>query len=145
MMSKLSLRPVTASDLPIFYLHQADKEAAKMAAFPSRDEENFYDHWHKIMADADNILLTVEVDGEVAGNVVSFKMDGVREVGYWIGRKFWGRGIATTAIAAFLEEMKIRPLYAHVAKTNPGSMRVLEKCGFILQSEDATEVIYQLD
>lgn len=144
-MSKLSLRPVTASDLPIFYLHQADKEAAKMAAFPSRDEENFYDHWHKIMADADNILLTVEVDGEVAGNVVSFKMDGVREVGYWIGRKFWGRGIATTAIAAFLEEMKIRPLYAHVAKTNPGSMRVLEKCGFILQSEDATEVIYQLD
>jgi RimJ/RimL family protein N-acetyltransferase len=141
----LKIRPVTASDLPIFYLHQADKEAAKMAAFPSRDEENFYLHWYKIMADVDNILRTVEVDGAVAGNVVSFMMDGVREVGYWIGREFWGRGIATAAVAAFLEEVKTRPLYAHVAKTNPGSMRVLEKCGFSLQSEDATEVIYRLD
>lgn len=144
-MSKLSLRPVTASDLLIFYRHQADEAAARMAGFSSRTEEAHVTHWQKIMADADNILRTVVVDGAVAGNVVSFIMDGVREVGYWIGREFWGRGIATAAVAAFLEEVKIRPLYAHVAKTNPGSMRVLEKCGFSLQSEDATEVIYRLD
>ncbi len=141
---RVFLRPVIEPDLLIFYDHQADKEAAKMAAFPSRDKENFYLHWHKIMANADNILLTVEVDGAVAGNVVSFMMDGVREVGYWIGREFWGRGIATTALAAFLKEVKIRPLYAHVAKTNPGSMRVLEKCGFTLLSDGDKEVVYLL-
>jgi len=138
------LRPVIESDLSIFYRHQADREGAQMAGFSSRTEEAHIAHWHKIMADADNILRTIVVDGEVAGNMVSFMMEGVREVGYWIGREFWGRGIATTALAAFLKEVKIRPLYAHVAKTNPGSMRVLEKCGFTLLSDGDKEVVYLL-
>lgn len=116
-----------------------------MAGFPLRTEEAHFTHWHKIMADGDNILCTVVVDGEVAGNMVSFMMDGVREVGYWLGREFWGRGIASAALEHFLQEVKPRPLYAHAAKTNPGSIRVLEKCSFILQGEDATEVIYRLD
>jgi len=138
------LRPVIESDLPIFYRFQADKDAAKMAGFSSRTEEAHIAHWHKIMADTDNILRTVVVDDEVVGNMVSFMMDGVREVGYWIGREFWGRGIASDALAAFIQEVKPRPLYAHAVKTNRGSMRVLEKRGFTLQSEDATEVIYRL-
>jgi len=144
-MSNVNLRQVTESDLPIFYLHQADEDAAKTAGFPSRTEEAHIAHWHKIMADADNILRTVVVDGIVAGNMVSFMMDGVREVGYWLGREFWGRGIASAALEQFLLEVKPRPLYAHVAKTNPGSRRVLEKCDFILQSEEAAEVIFRLD
>jgi RimJ/RimL family protein N-acetyltransferase len=116
-----------------------------MAGFSSRTEEAHIAHWHKIMADPDNILFTVVVDGVVAGNMVSFMMDGVREVGYWIGREFWGKGIASAALVAFLKEVKPRPLYAHAVKTNGGSIRVLEKSGFTLQSEDATEVIYRLD
>lgn len=144
-MKTILLRPVIELDLHTFYLHQADEDAAKMAGFPSRTEEAHITHWHKIMADADNILRTVVVDGEVAGNMVSFMMDGVREVGYWLGRESWGRGIASAALEQFLQEVKPRPLYAHAAKTNPGSMRVLEKCGFILLSEDAAEVTYRLD
>ena len=144
-METILLRPVTESDLPIFYLHQADEDAARMAGFPSRTEEAHIAHWHTIMADADNMLRTVVVDGEVAGNMVSFMMEGVREVGYWLGREFWGRGIASAALEQFLQEVKPRPLYAHAVKTNPGSIRVLEKCGFILQGEDATEVTYRLD
>jgi RimJ/RimL family protein N-acetyltransferase len=116
-----------------------------MAGFSSRTEEAHAAHWHKIMADADNILRTVVVDGEVAGNMVSFMMDGVREVGYWIGREFWGRGIASSALKQFLQEVKFRPLYAHAVKTNRGSIRMLEKCGFALISKDAAEVIYRLD
>ena len=144
-MNSVKLRPVIESDLPIFYLHQADADAAKMAGFPSRAEEAHITHWYKITADADNILRTVVVDGRVAGNMVSFMMEGVREVGYWFGREFWGRGIASAALEQFLQEVKPRPLYAHAVKTNPGSIRVLEKCGFILQGEDATEVTYRLD
>src|SRR5512133_2770697 len=135
LMSNVSLRQVIESDLPIFYLHQADADAAKTADFPSRTEEAHLAHWHKIMADAENILRTVVVDGEVAGNMVCFMMDGVREVGYWLGREFWGRGIASAALEQFLEVVETRPLYAHVAKTNPGSIRVLEKCKFVLQAE----------
>jgi RimJ/RimL family protein N-acetyltransferase len=144
-MVSVRLRPVVQSDIAIFYRHQADAGAAKMAGFKSRAEEAHLAHWHKIMADADNIMRTVEVDGQVAGNMVSFMMDGVREVGYWIGREFWGRGIASAALEQFLQEVKPRPLYAHAIRTNLGSMRVLEKNGFTLQSEDAIEGIYRLD
>jgi RimJ/RimL family protein N-acetyltransferase len=124
------LRPVTESDLAIFYLHQADEEAARMADFPIRTEEAFYAHWHKIMADPANILRTIIYEGQVAGNVVSFVMEGRREVGYWLGRQFWGRGIATAALKLFLEEITERPLYAFTAHTNPASAKVLQKCGF---------------
>lgn len=144
-MNYINLRPVTESDVHIFYLHQSDEGSARMAGFQSRAEEAHIAHWHKIMADAENILRTVVVDQIVAGNMVSFMMDGVREVGYWLGREFWGRGIASAALEQFLREVKTRSLYAHAVKTNPGSIRVLEKCGFILQSEDAIEVTYRLD
>jgi RimJ/RimL family protein N-acetyltransferase len=55
-----------------------------------------------------------------------------REVGYWIDRAFWGRGVATEALSAFLCLEHIRPLYAGVAKHNVASIRVLQKCGFTL-------------
>ena len=51
-------------------------------------------------------------------------------IGYWIGRDFWGRGIATAALAAFIAQVKERPLHAFVATHNVGSIRVLEKCEF---------------
>jgi RimJ/RimL family protein N-acetyltransferase len=130
------LRAVTEADLPIFYAHQLDAEAARMAAFPSRDRPAFMAHWARILADETNILRTIVCDGQVAGNVVSFVQSGKREVGYWVGREFWGQGIATRALAALLAEVKERPLYAHVAKHNTGSMRVLEKCGFTVAGEE---------
>lgn len=88
------------------------------------------------MADDSVILKTILFDGQVAGNIVSFEMSGKREVGYWIGKEYWGKGIATKALAALLDIVKMRPLYAHVAKHNIGSRRVLEKCGFTVVGED---------
>ena len=77
------------------------------------------------------VLRTIVVDGEVAGNVVSWKeAAGRRLVGYWVGREFWGHGIATAALALFLNQVTERPLHAYVATSNVGSIRVLEKCGF---------------
>jgi RimJ/RimL family protein N-acetyltransferase len=67
---------------------------------------------------------------------VSFEQSGEREVGYWIGREYWGKGIATRALSEFLGHVKVRPLYAHVAKHNIASIRVLEKCGFTISGED---------
>ena len=71
----------------------------------------------------------VVIGGEVAGNVVSWEQSGQRMVGYWLGRVYWGRGIATAALTLFVAELS-RPLYADVAAHNLGSIRVLEKCGF---------------
>ncbi len=140
----LILRDVFESDLPFFYEQQLDPEATSMADFPSRDRESFMAHWAKIMLDRSVSLKTILIDGEVAGNIVSWEQDGEREVGYWIGREFWGRGIATRALAEFLDQLKTRPLVAHVAKHNVASRRVLEKCGFKLTGEEVDEIILKL-
>ena len=129
--TEIHLRDVIEADLPILFEHQMDPEANRMAAFTPRNEKDFFAHWMtKILADDTVVKRTVLVDGAVAGSVVSFERDGDREVGYWIGREYWGRGIATTALSEFLDHVPDRPLYAHVAKDNIASIRVLEKCGF---------------
>jgi RimJ/RimL family protein N-acetyltransferase len=127
------LRAVEPDDLRVFYEHQLDEESAAMAQFASRDEAAFREHWEeRILANPDADARTVVADGEVVGNVVAWTEDGERLVGYWIGKPFWGRGHATAALRAYLEEVETRPLHARVAPHNAGSIRVLEKCGFRL-------------
>lgn len=135
----VELRLVSESDLPFFYEHQLDPEAARMAAFTSRDHDAFNTHWRKIMSDDMAILRTIVVDGEVAGNVVSWEQDGAREIGYWIDKAFWGKGVATRALALYLDLVPVRPLRAHVAAHNVGSIRVLEKCGFSISDRQTTD------
>lgn len=141
----IQLRNVLDSDLPVFFEHQKDPEANQMAAFPSRDRQSFLGHWAKIQSDQSNILKTIIYDGKVAGNIVSFIMAGKREVGYWLGRQFWGKGIATRALRLFLEDIDTRPLYGVAASHNLGSRRVLEKCGFRVLEENGLEVVLILE
>jgi len=124
------LRVVADSDLDVLFEQQADPEAAAMAAFPARDRERFDAHWAGIRLDDTVVLRTILVDGIVAGNIGSWQDDGQRLIGYWMGREYWGRGIATQALAQFVSEVSTRPLYAHVAAHNVGSIRVLQKSGF---------------
>ncbi len=135
------LRDVTDDDLPIFFEQQLDPVATQMAAFTARERPAFMAHWAKIVADPTVIAQTILFDKQVAGNIVSFEISGEREVGYWVDRQYWGKGIATAALAAFLEREQARPLYAHVAKHNRGSLRVLEKCGFTIIGEDSNEQV----
>ena len=128
------LRDVEPDDLPIFFEHQRDPVAVAMVVFRSRDKAEFDEHWAKILADDACLKKTIVADGQVAGNIGSFGRDGKREVGYWIDRTLWGRGIASEALAAFLRLEQSRPLYAGVAPHNIGSIRVLQKCGFTLCS-----------
>jgi len=134
MKPKIQLRNVEADDLPLFFEHQRDPIAVAMVAFDSRDQAAFDQHWAKLLADDSLLKKTIIVDGEVAGNIGSWTADGKREVGYWIDRAFWGRGVATEALSAFLGLEQTRPLYAGVAKHNVGSIRVLQKCGFKFHS-----------
>ena len=142
------LRPVAEDDLPILFEHQHDPEGARMADFASRDRDAFMEHWHGILRNDGVLARTILVDGEVAGNVTSFEFSGLREVGYWIGREHWGKGIATSALSLFLQEERHRPLYAGVAAGNAGSLRVLEKCGFRPDDREDPQpghVLFRLD
>lgn len=134
----VSIRPVLESDLPIFFAQQNDPEANAMAIFPAREREAFDAHWRKILVDPSGVLRAIVEDGRIAGNVVVWGPPDGRLVGYWIGREFWGRGVATRGLALLLEEITERPLFAHVVKSNVGSIRVLEKCGFSAVGENST-------
>ena len=126
----VTLRAVEPGDLPVLFEHQIDPMANEMAGVPARDHEAFMAHWERILADETVVIRAIEADGMLVGNVLSFEHDGRREVGYWIGREHWGGGIATAALAQFLQVETRRPLYAGVVEHNTGSLRVLEKCGF---------------
>ncbi|HZN56086.1 MAG TPA: GNAT family N-acetyltransferase [Candidatus Polarisedimenticolaceae bacterium] len=145
MADEVTLREVRPEDLPVLFEHQRDPEANRMADFPARDREAFMAHWTKILADPSLTTRTILHDGAIAGNVVSWDAAGQRLVGYWIARKDWGKGIATRALRAFLTVVTARPLHAHVAKHNIGSIRVLEKCGFRREAEEPHEYVMVLE
>jgi RimJ/RimL family protein N-acetyltransferase len=133
------LRPVVEDDIAVFAEHQLDPEAAWMVAFTSEgatDPVAFAAKWRRILADDALIKRTIEVDGLVAGNMLKFDSFGQPEVGYWLGRRWWGRGVATSALGLFLAELLDRPLYAVVAADNVASLRVLEKRGFTVIGSD---------
>ena len=56
------------------------------------------------------------------------------EIGYWLGESYWGRGIASEALAAVTEwafaELHVVRLHSAVYARNPASARVLEKAGY---------------
>ena len=130
----MKLRPVAASDLPIFFEHQRDPQGVYMAAFTTEDPDDrarFDAHWRRLLGDPSIVMRTVEVEGQPAGHVSSFIGDMGTEVTYWLGRDYWGRGIATAALQAFLQVDSRRPLRGRAAADNVASIRVLEKCGFV--------------
>jgi RimJ/RimL family protein N-acetyltransferase len=110
-----------------------------MAAFTAKDQgdlDAFIAHWTKIRSDDGIIKKTILFEQQIAGSILCFPDQGRLEVGYWLGKQYWGQGIATRALLAFLEEVKIRPLYARAAKDHIASLRILEKCGFTIIGED---------
>ena len=139
MSNELLLRNVVNDDLPLFFEYQLDPEANSMAAFTAKDPTNqaaFMAHWRRILADETTINQTILFDGQVAGSVSSYEEEGKPEVTYWLGKEYWGKGIATWALKEFLAHHNpTRPIYARVAKDNLGSRRVLEKCGFRIIGE----------
>ena len=135
------LRAVEDGDIAIFYEHQLDPEAHAMLAYagePPAERDAYLAKWVRNRADASNVHRTVvsPEGGAVAGYVTCFYRFGEREVGYWLGNAYWGKGLATRAVRELVAIVTTRPLVARVAKHNIGSRRVGEKCGFVVQGED---------
>ena len=128
----ITIRTVHPSDLDVFYAHQLDPESLRMVGFVSRERDAFDAHWDKIQKAPQNINRTTVAEGRVAGYVACFPNEGHREVAYWLGREFWGQGIATQALRLLLVLVTERPINARVATHNLASIKVLQKCGFRL-------------
>ena len=138
-MNDIILRGMHKNDLPFFFEIQKDRDANHMAAFTTKDPNNwehFTEHWNKILDDNSIMKRTITIKNDVVGNIMCFKQFGEWEVTYWIDRNHWGKGIATHALKEFLKTVSIRPLYGRTVKDNIGSRKVLEKCGFKITGED---------
>jgi RimJ/RimL family protein N-acetyltransferase len=127
------LRPIQPCDLPRMYDMQLDLESNRMAVTIPRTREAFDSHWAKVLGDSGNTTWVILVGEELVGTISCFPMDGQDHVGYWIDRAYWGMGIASQALHLLLREVAKRPLVAAAATSNGASLRVLQKCGFVVE------------
>jgi len=136
----IQLREVTQADISVFFDHLQHAPAQQMAAFIHEHPEDraAHDaHWVKLLANDSITKRSIEMvnqDGEpkLVGHIISFTMEGDREITYWIDHHHWGRGIASEALRQFLAIEQTRPLFGRAAKDNESSIRVMEKNGFQL-------------
>ncbi|MFT5464441.1 MAG: ribosomal-protein-alanine N-acetyltransferase [Planctomycetota bacterium] len=138
------LRRWSSADAEALVKHANDKGVAENLrdAFPHpytlADAVGFLEH---VVGTNDPNLLCIEVDGEAAGGVgVKLLPDVERvgaEMGYWLGRSFWGRGVVTEAVTLstpfFMETFELTRVFALPFTRNTPSVRVLEKSGYTLE------------
>ena len=83
----------------------------------------------------------IEVDGEAAGGIGIVLMSDVErvsaEIGYWLGEKYWGRGVMSEAVRSVTTDVfrrfELTRIFALPFAENVGSIRVLEKAGYELE------------
>ena len=127
------LRPVEPDDLTRLFALQLDPESNRTAVTTPRSRDAFDAHWAKALNDPGNAAWAVLLDGAVVGSISSFPMDGRDPVGYRIDRAWWSLGVASRALHLLLGEVTKRPLVATAATSNGASLRVLQKCGFVVE------------
>ncbi|HMV29941.1 MAG TPA: GNAT family N-acetyltransferase [Anaerolineales bacterium] len=144
-MAKILLRLVVESDLPVLFEQQRNPEAVAMSAYPAKDRGEFMRHWEGIMKNKAVVARVIIYKDRIAGHIVCWKeVRYEQRIGYWIGREFWRRGIASAAVKEFLSLVQIRPLFAEVANHNIASQKVLQKNGFTLHDEGGKISMYKL-
>lgn len=141
-MADVALRPIRDADLDTLFEQRRDPESVHMAAFTAADPDDrraFDAHMSKLRCAPDVTIRAIIRDGHLVGSIASFVMEDRTENTYWVDRSAWGQGVASRALAQFLQMLDVRPVYARAASDNTGSLRVLQKAGFTMIG---TEVSY---
>jgi ribosomal-protein-alanine N-acetyltransferase len=136
---EIVLRPTELADLASLFIFQLDDEANYLAAFTSKDPADktaYFQKYTKLLSDTTVNNQTIIVNKVIAGSIAKFEIEGQAEITYWIDKKFWHKGVATTALKMFLTIENTRPIRARVAFDNFRSQKVLEKCDFIKVGTD---------
>ena len=129
----ISLTTTVKEDLDLFFEFQLDPEANYLAAFTAKgmnDKVAYFEKYSKFLTDPTINMKTIKLKDAIVGSIAKYMMQNEAEITYWMDRKYWGQGIATTALRQLLTLEKTRPLFGRVAFDNYGSQKVLEKCGF---------------
>jgi len=136
------LRPLVLADAETLASHANDRDVwlNLRDRFPHpyslRDAE---DYIAAVAARPVQTSFGIVIDGEAAGSVSLMLGQDVErrtaEIGYWLGRSFWGRGVATEAVRAAtlyaFDQLGMHRVFAVPFGRNPASTRVLEKVGYV--------------
>jgi ribosomal-protein-alanine N-acetyltransferase len=134
----LRIRPLTYKDEERIQLLAGDAEIASTTLsfphpYPPGAARSWIEKKLDTFAKGEEMALAIELEGEYIGSVGFFlnRRDDAGELGYWIGKPYWGRGFASLAVDAMLrfgfEELNLHRIQAQVMMRNAGSARVLEK------------------
>lgn len=135
----ITLTKTVKEDLYVLFEFQLNEEAIYLAAFTPKDPTDkhaYIEKFTKHIADPNINMRTINFKDQIVGSIAKFVLEDEAEITYWIDRKFWGQGIATSALNEFLKMEQIRPIKGRVAFDNYASQKVLEKCGFIKIGKD---------
>lgn len=134
--ARLSLRPVTEADAERIAAIGGDWDVASMTArmpYPYTVASAY--QWIDGLQD-DERVFGIDLDGELIG-ITGYSLSSDRrgaEVGYWLGKAYWGKGFATEAaravIAYCFRHERVRVITCGHFLDNPASGRVIEKLGF---------------
>jgi len=133
----LDLRAVTVADISRIALLAGDWDVARMTGrIPYPYDENGARQWIENLAPGEFVagIILNEVLIGICGFMPLEDKASCAEIGYWIGKPYWGQGFATHAVRVLVdmafEEDGIKRLTAGHFTDNPASGRVLEKLGF---------------
>ncbi len=140
--ARLTLRAVTPEDVPRIAELGAEWDVASMTArMPYPYTEDSARQWIDSICPRERVFAVVH-DGHVIG-VAGYTLSSeekTAEIGYWLGKPYWGQGFATEAARALISRCFRKEAVEAVTcghfVDNPGSARVIEKLGF---SETGTE------
>jgi [ribosomal protein S5]-alanine N-acetyltransferase len=139
---RFTLRPFRKSDVKSLVKNISDKAIARnMLSIPypyAIKDANDWINSVRNMARRKNptsLSFVIEIDGECAGGIGLSKIqDHKAEIGYWLGRAYWGKGIMSGVVKELTRygfaELGLRRIYAIAFTHNKGSIRVLEKAGY---------------
>ena len=141
--SDVRLRPYVLDDAARLAVLLNDPDVTAMTAsipypYALSDAEAFLSNVRN--EEGRKVSRAILADGALVGGVgLGPRVTGDEELGYWVGKSYWGRGIATQAVALFLKQLKAEgiggPLYAQTARSNVASQKVLLANGFIFAGE----------
>jgi len=138
-LNMVALRPLQQGDYgPLFAFHN-DKEALFLAGAgkPFEDEAEVKTHFDTVQQKG-ALVRAILFEDRIAGYAASFMRFDKQEISYWLGRDYWGQGIASRAVGLWLTEFPPTEigLFARVVDGNPASARVLVKNGFTAAGRD---------
>ena len=149
--SLCTLRPWHLDDAAALVELANDRDVARYLnlQFPSPYTRADADAWIRLKLEKPELHWVIEHDGALAGAIgVTPGTDaraGTVMLGYWLGKPFWGRGIATDAVrtvtAHALQTLRPRRLWANVMAANAASARVLEKAGYVREAVLAGAIV----